>query len=98
MKLTDRTQSLISLIDDAKIRAEVKALFEKEGALYGPPTTDVLERVRFSVLKLAMQGPKRFLLAAKLYSADTRDLLVSADFANDLNAHQKWCESILKNQ
>ena len=93
--LTDRTRQLIRLIDDLSIQAEVKMLFKNNGALYGPPTTEVMERVRFSVIKLAMQGPEMFKVAAELYRVDTRDLLVNAEFANDLMAHEKWCQSLL---
>ena len=93
--MTARTRQLIELIDDPAVRAEVTALFENDGALYGPPTAEVLEHVRFSVIKLAMQGPKMLQVAGELYRVDTRDLLVNAEFADDLTAHEKWCESML---
>ena len=93
--LTDRTRQLIELIGEPALRGEVTALFEDDGALYGPPTVEVLERVRFSVIKLAMQGPESFHVAARLFQIDTRDLLVSAGFAEDLTAHERWCQSVL---
>ncbi len=70
-------------------------MFEYDGALYGPPTVEVLERVRFSVIKLAMQGPRLFKVAAELFHIDTRDLLVEAEFADDPIAHEEWCRSML---
>lgn len=94
--LTDRTQKLINLIGDPAIQYEVLALFETDAALYGPPTTEVLERVRFAVIKLAMQGRQMFDAAATLYQIDARDLLINAGFTSDLKAHDRWCESILQ--
>ena len=88
----------MELIDDPGLRDAVTTLFESNGALFGPPTVEVLERVRFSVIKLAMLGPESFALAARLYGVDTRDLLVQADFAHDLKAHEQWCTSTLRRQ
>lgn len=70
-------------------------IFEKSGALYGPPTPGVIERVRFAVIKLAMQGSENLEMAETLYCTDTRDLLVCAGFANRLDAHEIWCKSVL---
>jgi hypothetical protein len=95
MPITKRTHQLIELIFDQAIKARVLALFENDTALFGPPTVEVLERVRFSVLKLAMQGPEQLKVAEELYRIDTRDLLVNAEFANDARAHEKWCKSLL---
>lgn len=94
--LTDRTRQLITLIDDSTLRAKVAGLFQEDGALYGPPTVEVLERVRFAVIKLAMQGAEMFDVAAQLFRADTRDLLVNAEFADDVRAHERWCEATLE--
>ena len=93
--LTDRTRKLLELIDDLSMRDEITSLFESDGSLYGPATTEVLERVRFSVIKLTMQGPGMFQVAAELFRVDTRDLLVRAEFADDLRAHENWCRSML---
>ena len=95
--LTTRTRLLVELVTDEAIKARVLALFESEGALFGPPTVEVFERVRFSVIKLALQDRKMLKVAESQYRIDTRDLLVSAGFANDLRAHEDWCESILRN-
>ncbi|NOS82559.1 MAG: hypothetical protein E8D46_00225 [Nitrospira sp.] len=95
MQFTKRTYQLIELISDRAIKARVLALFENDAALFGPPTLEVLERVSFSVLKLAMQGPEQLKVAEELYRIDTRDLLMNAEFANDVRAHEKWCKSLL---
>src|SRR5262245_56454466 len=94
--LTDRTSRLLDLIGDETMKARVLQLFEQKAALYGPPTVAVLERVRFAVIKLAMQGDKAFETAARLYKMDTRDLLMAAEFATDLRAHDSWCTSVLQ--
>jgi hypothetical protein len=93
--LTKRTRQLIELIADQSVKVRVVALFEKDCALFGPPTTEVWERVRFSVIKLAMEGSEMLAVGEDLYRIDTRDLLVNADFADDPGAHEKWCRSLL---
>lgn len=95
MGKTIRTQQLIEMIDNAIVQAKIIELFDSEGALYGPPTVEVSERVRFSVIKLAMQGLEMYEVAAELFRVDTRDLLVMARFADDLTAHERWCEEML---
>ena len=87
-ELTERTQRLIALIDSPDVRAQVTALFETEAEL-------VSERLRFAVIKLALQGPQMFRVAAELFRVDWRDLLVNAGFADDLEAHEKWCKAVL---
>jgi hypothetical protein len=94
--LNDRTRRLISLVGNSALQSQIVGLFKEDGALYGPPTDEVIERVRFAVIKLAMQGEKMFDVATQLFRIDTRDLLVSAEFANDLHAHEKWCETMLE--
>lgn len=94
--LTDRTKKLIALIGDSALQSKVVRLFGEDGALYGPPTVEVLERVRFAVIKLAMQGERMSEIAMQLFRVDARDLLVNAEFADDPRAHERWCESMLK--
>jgi len=94
--LTRRTRQLIELISDQTAKTRVLALFETDGALFGPPTVEVWERVRFAVIKLAMRGPESLGVAEALYRIDTRDLLVNAEFANDLRAHEQWCKGRLE--
>ena len=49
-----------------------------------------LERVRFAALKLSGGNLKKLHDAIRLAKEDWRDLLVSVDFAEDLNAHRQW--------
>jgi len=95
IELTERTVRLLERIGDEAVKARLLALFRKQGALYGPPTEAVLERVRFAVIKLAMEGPARQEYAEQLYRIDTRDLLMAAGFGTSLRAHESWCEDVL---
>ena len=54
-----------------------------------------LERIRFAVLKLSEGDLTNFERAIELANTDWRDLLVSARFANDINAHNTWADTIL---
>ena len=56
----------------------------------GGGTPESLERVRFGVLKLSEGELDRLLDAIQLALTDWRDLLVAADFANDVEAHLAW--------
>ena len=94
--LTERTKLLIEKVPDQAVQGKLVALFEKDAALFGPPTTDVLERVRFAAIRLAFEGERQFEIASNLYIIDTRDLLMCAEFANDVHAHENWCHKVLE--
>jgi len=49
-----------------------------------------LERLRFAALKLSGGNLNRLRQAVRLAKEDWRDLLVAADFANNLKAHRDW--------
>lgn len=49
-----------------------------------------LERFRFAVLKLSEGRLDLLRKAIDLAKADWRDLLVAAEFANDVLAHERW--------
>jgi hypothetical protein len=49
-----------------------------------------LERIRFATLKISAGSLDRLQQAVDLATQDWRDLLVAADFANDVNAHTRW--------
>lgn len=93
--MTARTQQLLDLLPDEATRARVLAIFAGPGALYGPSLPAVLERVRFAVIRLALDGPVALEAAATLYRTDARDLLMAAGFGESLDAHDKWCASVL---
>jgi hypothetical protein len=92
---TDRTRQLVEKLPDEDTKHRVLALFEREPALFGPATVDVVERVHVAVIRLAFDGSAGMAVAERLYREDTRDLLVSAGFAHDLQAHHAWARSVL---
>ena len=62
--------------------------------LYEPSTPQGLERIRFAVLKISHGDQDKLLEAILLAKRDWRDVLVWADFANDLDAHHKWVKDL----
>ena len=84
------------MIGDPVSRDRVLELFKSDCVPIGPPTDDELERVRFSVIKLALEGPEMFDVAARLYAEDIRDLLVNAELADDPHAHIAWWHSMTR--
>lgn len=52
-----------------------------------------LDRFRFAALKLSGGDLQRLEAAVKLAKADWRDLLIAADFADDVEAHLSWWPS-----
>lgn len=52
-----------------------------------------MERIRFSVLKLAKENIISLESAVTLAKKDWRDLLVLAGFSTDVVAHEKWANS-----
>jgi hypothetical protein len=49
-----------------------------------------LERCHFAVLKLSNGSLESLINAISLAQTDYRDLLVAADFGEDLHAHLQW--------
>ena len=97
---SDRTRRVLALVPDEAVRARIEALFSEGVRIYGQAPS---ERLQFAILKLALSGSigsgrrqrPGIEIAENLYRADWRDLLVSAEFATDLHAHEKWCASML---
>jgi len=89
--LTHRTQQLIELVADEAIEARILALFASPVTAFGPP-----ERIWFAVIKLAMAGPDDLQRAEHWYRIDPRDLLMNAGFGFDADAHEDWCNSLLR--
>jgi hypothetical protein len=56
-----------------------------------------MERIRFAVLKLATESEAGLDAAVNLANTDWRDLLMSAGFGKDLDAHEKWYLSVAAN-
>jgi len=49
-----------------------------------------LERLRFAALRISGGKLDRLRQAVEISKQDWRDLLVAADFANDVEAHKGW--------
>ena len=54
-----------------------------------------LERIRFAVIRLSNGNLKCFDSAIKLAKTDWRDLLVRAEFVDDIKSHKVWANTIV---
>ena len=54
-----------------------------------------LERFRFAVIKIAANNSEKFESAIELAGRDWRDLLMAAEFADLLEAHERWADQEL---
>jgi hypothetical protein len=50
----------------------------------------LIERVRCAVLKLGQGSPEKFSFAIESAKQDWRDVLASAGFGDDVDAHRVW--------
>lgn len=96
--LTARTQAIIRLIFP-QFSSEVETLLAEHCGrnlpLCDDSTPESLERLRFAALKVSNGEMGRLNEAVNLAKLDWRDLLVWAEFANDVQAHQKWADELL---
>jgi hypothetical protein len=58
-------------------------------------STVLVERIRLAVLKLADGHADALRDDVKAARVDWRDVLVAADFGNDVTAHVKWANKLL---
>lgn len=63
---------------------------EEARRLSGEINPESLERVRFAALKVSDGKIEKLKMVIELAKADWRDLLVSASFAQDSEAHKTW--------
>ena len=98
--LSERTEALLARVfPDAGPQARVReALLARCGR--GVPfcddgTPESMERIRFAVLKLSEGDLRKLEPAIALANKDWRDLFMNADFGHDVNAHQRWADSVL---
>jgi hypothetical protein len=92
--LSDATIAHVARLFAEQDRAHVERQLESGCAenlpLVHDPTPEGLERLRFAVLKLSGGRMDRLEEALLLAQVDWRDLLVTAGFGNDVDAHRKW--------
>jgi len=95
--LSEKTRSLVHAFYQSREALEVCDVLENECGVEvlscegWSPTQ--MERIRFAALKLAQEKTMSLESAIELAQTDWRDLLMSAGFGNELNAHAKWAES-----
>ena len=68
----------------------VSSLLTDECGLNLTEYPELLERIRFAVLKLSHGDLNALQRAIDLAKSDWRDALVSAGFADDIKAHESW--------
>jgi hypothetical protein len=99
MKLTARTETLAAHFFQGEELDFVKLVLQEEcgNNLTGTESCnpEELERLRFAVLKIADGKPEKLNAAITLANSDWRDLLMIADFANDIHIHERWADTII---
>jgi len=97
--LSDRTRQLIDVFFSDKVKEEAIFFLQNECAENLPlgkmGTPEGIEKIRFAVIKISNGDIDVLGKAISLASADWRDVLVWADFANDVEAHNKWADRVL---
>ncbi|MBU1739829.1 MAG: hypothetical protein KKG35_16995 [Proteobacteria bacterium] len=94
LPLSEETAKKIAALFPESLRDEVRQLLEIECGDNIPFCENAdefsMERIRFAALKVSEGRLEKLLEAVILAQTDWRDLLVSADFAEDVNAHRRW--------
>lgn len=94
VKLSPGTRRRIAILFEPEHVAEATRRMETEcGAnLPGCQGLDArgVERLRYAALKLSEGSLTKLQRAIVLAQRDWRDLLVAADFADDVKAHTRW--------
>ena len=95
IELTSDTGARLRAIFPAHDVPEAERLLVEDcGAtlpLIGESATPVaLERIRFAALRVSGGDLRRLREAANLAQTDWRDLLVGAEFAEDIHGHKAW--------
>jgi hypothetical protein len=92
--LTPATIRRLNLLFAAENRGEAARLLREQCGNNLPflekATPRELDRFRYAALKLSDGDLKRLRWAIKMAQIDWRDLLVTASFAEDADAHRKW--------
>lgn len=96
--LTTEVNLRVCLVFPREQREMASALLVKECGTNLPFCADQtpagLNRIRIAALKLSNGDLEKLKTAVDLAKRDWRDLLVSAGFANDINAHEEWLPEI----
>ena len=96
--LSQRTLQAIEILYPLTEREVVREILESECSKTklgcAGWSTSQMERIWFAVLKLGSEAPGTFLDAVELARTDWRDLLMAANFGEDINLHKKWWQDI----
>lgn len=94
MQLSLDTKRCVDILFPESEREEVVQLLVQECGNNLPflenQNEEGLERFRFAALKLSGGNLRKLKDAVQLAKTDWRDLLVSAEFAEHINAHRHW--------
>ncbi len=92
--LSVQTLQCLKAVFSTDLQREAEALLVQECGANLPfqhsATPEGLERIRFAALKLSKGTIDGLCDAIQVAQDDWRDLLVAADFAEDVNAHKEW--------
>lgn len=98
-KLSPRTQQLVEIIFSPKDVVEASEWLEHQCGNNLPFCKEYdeykMERIRFAALKLSQGNLAKLLRAIDMGQRDWRDVLVAADFGNQLEAHEIWAKNLL---
>ena len=99
-RLSPRTKQLVELFFSPKNIAEATQWLEEECGDNLPFCQHHdeydMERIRFAAIKLSKGNIQKLLEAIDEARMDWRDLLMTADFGYDVNAHEEWVKDVLR--
>jgi hypothetical protein len=97
--LSPLTRTLVEKIFPQDQQAQVVSLLEEQCGQNLPfcenSTPESLQRLRLAALKISGGDMEKLHKAVSLAKIDWRDLLMWAEFGNDLEAHNKWANQLL---
>ena len=98
--LSERTEALLARVfpdagPQARVREALLARCGRGVAFCDDGTPESMERIRFAVLKLSEGDLRKLEPAIALANLDWRDPFMNAGFGHDVNAHQRWADSVL---
>jgi hypothetical protein len=94
-ELSERTEAVIEKLFSIAERETVsKILIEECTGKLPLVRPEGYERIHLAILKISAGEVGKFLEAAGLARRDWRDVLMWAEFGNDLDAHLKWAEKL----
>ena len=94
LELSDNTIKKVGILFPEHLQDEAKKILNEDCGTNLPfcenSDKHSMERIRFAAIKLSNGDLEKLVDAVVLAQTDWRDLLVAADFAEDINAHRRW--------